>query len=397
MTKNWARIIIVGLVWGYVFLGWFVNRTLQVNWHFNFFNKNHWAFAFDEVRKGWNIYGWSNVLFWSILILSPILFLIGWRFFLKIDWLKLLRKCVNSIIYFLTGKNSNQLKPQGIQINKKTAKNTRPRALDTGYRPATKETELKIPVSEPSLPQGQGAYSSKSYEPTYGTSMSFGGNQSSGMGYTPPADSPFNRGFSVPSMQQGLSAAPTSSGMSFADSFDDILLDDISLPKRVKLEENIAELFEKANYRILSDVSIGGKTIDYLAISAHRVIIALVDSQNGDWLADEERFNGEDPLWFSESSHRVSPVFQLLELTKKFMQRLSASGFSGSVMPMFIVKTGMIINAEDMLSTWKELSVAVCRTDIGGPDELRTVAQSIMQGETPSDDVVAQVKAAIQG
>ena len=204
-------------------------------------------------------------------------------------------------------------------------------------------------------------------------------------------------GFSVPSMQQGLSAAPTSSGMSFSDSFDDILLEDISLPKRVKLEENVAELFEKANYRVLSDVSIGGKTIDYLAISEHRVIVALVDSQNGDWLADEERFNGEDPLWFSESSHRVSPVFQLLELTKKFMQRLSACGFSGSVMPMFIVKTGMIINAEDMLSTWKELSVAVCRTDIGGPDELRTVAQSIMQGEMPSDEVVDQVKAAIQG
>lgn len=392
MVKKWFRIIIIGLIWGY-FLERFVWRTLWSTWDFDFYLKSDW---YDVINAGADDFG--DVLFWCFIIFSPILFLCGWRFFLKIDWLKLLRKFVNSIIYFFTGNNKNQQNLYGVQINKKTAKNTRPRALDTGYRPAAKESELKVPVTEPSLPQGQGAYGSKPYEPSYGTSMNFGGGSSSGMGYTPPADSPFNRGFSVPSMQQGLSVAPTSSsGMSFSDSFDDILLEDISLPKRVKLEENISELFEKANYRVLSDVEIGGKTIDYLAISNHRVVVALVDSQSGDWLADEERFNGEDPLWFSESSHRVSPVFQLLELTKKFMQRLSASGFSGSVMPMFIVKSGMIINAEDMLSTWKELSVAVCRTDIGGPDELRTVAQSVMQGEYPSDDVVAQVKSALQG
>ena len=147
----------------------------------------------------------------------------------------------------------------------------------------------------------------------------------------------------------------------------------------------------------MKNVLFTGKPIDYLAISENRIIVAVVDPQTGDWLADEERFNGEDPLWFSESSHRVSPVFQLLELTKKLMNQLSAEGFSGSVMPMFIERTGMIINAEDMLTIWKDLSVIVCRTDIGGPDELKTVAQSIVAGEQPSEIVLQQVQKAIQG
>ncbi|MBR4931609.1 MAG: hypothetical protein IKZ02_01135 [Alphaproteobacteria bacterium] len=195
-------------------------------------------------------------------------------------------------------------------------------------------------------------------------------------------------------MQQGLSASPAPSAMA---SFDDMLLEDIKLPERIKIEEDIPSLFERANYTVMKNVLFTGKPIDYLAISENRIIVAVVDPQTGDWLADEERFNGEDPLWFSESSHRVSPVFQLLELTKKLMNQLSAEGFSGSVMPMFIERTGMIINAEDMLTIWKDLSVIVCRTDIGGPDELKTVAQSIVAGEQPSEIVLQQVQKAIQG
>ncbi|MBQ6855110.1 MAG: hypothetical protein IJO11_06710 [Alphaproteobacteria bacterium] len=396
--NKWIRIALIGLIWGLIFLVWLVSRFLEINWNFHFFQLNDWAFLLDEFRKGWVINKASDVIFFIVLFSAIPLFLIGWRFFIKIEWLKLLRRNVNRLIYFLTGGESVLHKKQTgkIQLKKKSSKTTRPRAIDTGLRPATKDSELKVPVDEPSVPQKTTtAHNNSSYNSSStGSSFNSSYGNSSGYGYTPPSDSPFNKGFNVPSMQQGLSASPAPSAMA---SFDDMLLEDIKLPERIKIEEDIPSLFERANYTVMKNVLFTGKPIDYLAISENRIIVAVVDPQTGDWLADEERFNGEDPLWFSESSHRVSPVFQLLELTKKLMNQLSAEGFSGSVMPMFIERTGMIINAEDMLTIWKDLSVIVCRTDIGGPDELKTVAQSIVAGEQPSEIVLQQVQKAIQG
>lgn len=393
--NKWIRIALIGLIWGFIFLVWLVGRFLETNWNFHFFQLNDWAFLLDEFRKGWVINKASDVIFFIVLFSAIPLFLIGWRFFIKIEWLKLLRRNVNRLIYFLTGGESVLHKKQTgkIQLQKKSSKTTRPRAIDTGLRPATKDSELKVPVDEPSVPQ-KTATSNNNSSYNSGSSFNSSYGNSSGYGYTPPADSPFNKGFNVPSMQQGLSASPAPSAMA---SFDDMLLEDIKLPERIKIEEDIPSLFERANYTVMKNVLFTGKPIDYLAISENRIIVAVIDPQTGDWLADEERFNGEDPLWFSESSHRVSPVFQLLELTKKLMNQLSAEGFSGSVMPMFIERTGMIINAEDMLTIWKDLSVIVCRTDIGGPDELKTVAQSIVAGEQPSEIVLQQVQKAIQG
>ena len=66
-------------------------------------------------------------------------------------------------------------------------------------------------------------------------------------------------------------------------------------------------------------------------------------------------------------------------------------------MPLFIVRKGTIINAEDMISTWKEMSVTVCRTDIGGPDELKTVTQSVEQVMPPTNDVINAVQSVLQG
>ena len=401
--KKWQRTLLIGFVWGFIFLWWLIRHFLLANWEFDFFNINHWAYIIDEFKMGWVIKSTSDIIFFIVAVGAFPLFLIGWRYCLKIEWLKLMRRYVNRTIYFFTGGETFKKNNGKIQLKKNSSKNTRPRPLGEITRPVSKESELKVPVDEPMVPNGQ---------KTTNTQASYGNTSAYEMppAYTPPADSPFNKGFNLPSMQQGFSIAPSPhTGLSPMDqnrsnpmydsfsgeSMDDILLSDIKLPERIKLEENIPELFNQFGYTVLQNVMVGGQPVEYVAVSQSRIIVAVEDTQPGDWLADEERFNGEDPLWFSENSHRISPVFQLLDLVKNFMERLSNNGFSGSVVPMFIERSGMIINAEDMQTTWKDLSVIVCRTDIGGPDELKSVGQSIMLGEKATETVMNQVQSSL--
>ncbi len=399
--KKWQRTLLIGFIWGYIFLWWFIRSFLLANWDFDFFKPAHWSFLLNEFEKGWVIKSTSDIIFFIVALGAFPLFLLGWRYCLRIEWLKWMRIGIKRLIAFFTGGGAFYAQaPKQIQLKKHSSKTTRPRPMGDIARPATKESELKVPVDEPMVP-GE----SKAKEASYGGAHA-GTSSFTSPSYTPPADSPFNKGFTLPSMQQGFSIAPAPSashtgtnewGMpvqsDFSDhSMDNILLSDIKLPERTKLEENIPAIFDNAGYVVLQKTVINNQPIDYVAIGETRIIVAVEDTQSGDWLADEERFNGEDPLWFSESSHRISPVFQLLEVVKGFMERLVSNGFQGSVVPMFIERSGMIINAEDMQTTWKDLSVIVCRTDMGGPDELNSVEQSVMPTEKPSEAVIEQVK-----
>lgn len=396
--NKWVRILVIGFIWGWIFLGWLVNNFLIDNWDFHIFNWNHWRFLWNEFQQGWNIDDRGTVIFFIVLFSAVPLYFIGWRFFLKVEWLKLLRRNVNRLIYFFTGADMLHRGSYKVKLKKRSSKTIRPRPLETGYRPEVKESELKVPVEEPILPKRQAASYGIEFDEDDDEDFMLPPRSGRHSAYTPPSDSPFNKGYTVPSMMQGLSVAPSpAADRNQTSAVENMLLEDIKLPERMKLEENISELMSRAGYQVIEKVRFNDTVIDYLGMSADKILLGIADSQPGDWLADEERFNGEDPLWFSESSHRVSPVFQLVELAKAFAQKLSTVGYSGSVLPLFIVRKGTIINAEDMISTWKEMSVTVCRTDIGGPDELKTVTQSVEQVLPPTNDVITAVQSVLQG
>ena len=268
-------------------------------------------------------------------------------------------------------------------------------------RPVVKDTELKVPVeSNEKSPSFSGMnFGSTSSDDFSRNSSPYTGNNSGfsfdgprNNSFTPPADSPFGNSFTPPSIKQSFSIAPNPAE---EDDFDKILLEDIKLPDRVRLEEDMDDILSSAGYKIVPNASLGDIKIDYLAVGQNKILICKIDPESGDWLADEEKFNGEDPLWFSESSHRVSPIFDLLEQTKKFEERLNLFGYEGKIKPIFVVKNGTIINAEDMLTTWKELNVTVCRTDMGGPDELDSFADSVLPDSNPTDEIMAIVQNAL--
>lgn len=154
-------------------------------------------------------------------------------------------------------------------------------------------------------------------------------------------------------------------------------LDEIQLPTITRLEEDLLGILQKAGYRVIQGPTIGSKQFDYLAADQEKILLCLTDTEKGDWLVDEERFGDEPPLWFSETAHRSSPIFEMADIVNSFAEKLQKRNLSYQIVPIFIEKAGNIINADEMDAVWKKLGVIVCRTDLGGPEELPGFAQSV--------------------
>lgn len=411
--KNWKRIILIAIIWGWIWFAWFLNGLFSATWKFNIFSLGNWGFIIEEFRKGWSISTKSEWIFLSLLVLMIPIYLFGLKIALKIDWIGILRKFVNKIIFFFTGFDFSKNKAVKLNLKKNSAKNVRPRALDSGVaRPIQKNQELKVPVEEgeknPFVSEENSNKRMGNYPPVerdflpmgrdqnFGFAGSMGASQntfSNPTQFSIPNDSPFGEDYMNPGVKKGFSIAP--SPFDEDDDFEKILLDDIKLPEREPLNENIPQVLEDAGYQIMFNISIGKIVLDILAVSEEKLIACVFDTEEGDWLADEEKFNGEDPLWFSESAHRVSPVYKLLEQTSEFKQKLMSLGFMGEIEPMFVVSKGTIINAEDMLSIWKEMNVTICRTATGGPDELKSFSDCIVPVKAPSEDTLNLIHRAL--
>ena len=77
-------------------------------------------------------------------------------------------------------------------------------------------------------------------------------------------------------------------------------------------------------------------------------LLYLFYSPIPDWLADEERFNGEDPLWFSEKSHQVSPVWRL----RNYVEERQIHDLGAYPIVVMLPPT-YVINGEDMQESWE--------------------------------------------
>ncbi|MBQ7420082.1 MAG: AAA family ATPase [Prevotella sp.] len=113
--------------------------------------------------------------------------------------------------------------------------------------------------------------------------------------------------------------------------------------------------------------SIYGKGCDlYLYADGREVLLVGVDyfpSHHLPELADEEEFNGEHPLWFTEVSHRTSPVVELW-ITKRILRNiLTCYAEEHDQKPLkvsaILLTNSDIINSADMAGEWKHLGISV--------------------------------------
>ena len=153
------------------------------------------------------------------------------------------------------------------------------------------------------------------------------------------------------------------------------------------------EIIKQKGYDIISGATIDNTFIDFVGVSKDTICICLNDKEPGDWLADEERFNDEEPLWFSESSHRISPVRKISLARDSLEQKLKNADLSFTIVPFVIEQIGNIINAEDMLDIWSDLNVNVTRIDRGSPREIPLFAKTLEKaGDSVDKNVFEKIR-----
>lgn len=95
----------------------------------------------------------------------------------------------------------------------------------------------------------------------------------------------------------------------------------------------------------------------YFYYSQGEVAFMLVDKDGTEAeLADEEKFNDDNPLWFSESSHRISPFARLKAITDAFMSvtpQICDAEITDSV--SILVSNTYVINFEDYVEVYDGL------------------------------------------
>ncbi|MBR1601189.1 MAG: hypothetical protein IJ677_06370 [Alphaproteobacteria bacterium] len=143
----------------------------------------------------------------------------------------------------------------------------------------------------------------------------------------------------------------------------------------------VYDALSQKNYGIISNISIEGTAIDFIGISDSKICLCMVDKENGDWLADEEMFNGEEPLWFSENSHRVSPVCLLNKARNAVKDKLDDEGFEQAVEAFVVIQMANIINADDMFETWNDMNINVTRINRGAPKEIRLFSKVLSEAD----------------
>lgn len=147
----------------------------------------------------------------------------------------------------------------------------------------------------------------------------------------------------------------------------------------------VNDVLNQKGYKVLNSVTIKNTLIDFMGVSDSKICLCLVDKEPGDWLADEERFNDEEPLWFSENSHRISPVRKVDVARQALISKLEGSDMDFEVKAYVIIQMGNIINAEDMFEIWDELNVDVTRINRGMPKEIKLFSKTLEEAEGTPD------------
>lgn len=164
-----------------------------------------------------------------------------------------------------------------------------------------------------------------------------------------------------------------------------------------------SEVFEKmlsrAGLEYIKDVTIGGEKVDFAALSKENIVFMNIDYEKGEWLADEDMIGTQAPLWFSETTHRVSPVYKLEKIREAAREILPDNLKNIDINPILVVSAGNIINADEMSSTWSEKQVFITRFAGGSPLSLDDISSILEEGteEKPSKSDFEDFKKALTG
>ena len=394
------KIALVGLCWSVLFIEG-IRVIMLTNWHFDIFRLSHWQHAWNLWLSGWTIDESKEWAFILIIFTAIPIWLTGWSGLSTINWgsffkkisalpLKLLNKVFEKQVKKIT--NSTSVK---IVKKKKSYKEIRPKSLNQPLESSLSKSPViseerkaalsGIPVKPKSAssqpprismaPQPPKEFSHSLFEMEDSEPLDFDLFADNEKENTPPVEKKNERPAPSPAPAQKKKTPETPSSSSQTKSKSGGV-------------NSTFELLKQKGYEIITGATIKNTFIDFIGISKSTVCICINDKEPGDWLADEERFNDEEPLWFSESSHRISPVRKADIARKILEEKLKESDLSFDVVPFVIEQIGNIINAEDMLDIWRDMKVNVTRIDRGTPKEIPLLAKTLEEADGTADKSV---------
>lgn len=379
------------------------------NWRFDIFNAAHWNYAWEKWNDGWVIDDPKEWAFVLIILTFIPLWLTSWAALSLIPWEKFF---LNIILFPISAFRNFFYKPvkiiaksAGVPVvkKKKSYKEIRPRgtrAPITDYsdpvRPgvlsaATKHTApaKPAPVKKEELPAAQ----------TFDHSL-FKFDEDTDNDFDFDFDS-FEKKFSNDQTSNTIKEAPKPSpnkNKNSKDKKNNAQRNDaqpLSQPRQAG--NSTLDVLKQKGYEVITAVTVKNSVIDFIGVSDKQINLCLLDKEPGDWLADEERFNDEEPLWFSESSHRISPVRKIDIARKILSEKLAESDLNFDIKAFVVVQIGNIINAEDMFETWDEMNISVTRIDRGTPKELKLFSKTLEEADGHIDkDKFEKVKKLIR-
>ena len=424
------KTLIVGCLWSIIFIDG-IRVVLLINWHFDIFMSGHWQLLSAKWNSGAPISN-SEIGFFMIVVSSIPLWLAGWVGLCVIKWEKLLKRVVFSPLY-LYRKITLKTKPPVVVKKKSVTEETK----------VIKKTPIikKAPAKRPPLP------SATLMQSNINNNLNSSGMRTSS--YTPgkkDAEAPINHAlfnfdeddfdldFDFEKKEKKPEADTPIPSALMADEPDTIEALPVEISEEIKKnapetavhkkeeknktqpnnnqqngkkenqprqskgnEQNqvpfpakeshtpVLDVLNQKGYDVISSAIIKDITIDYIGVSKKQLILCYVDKEVGDWLADEEKFNDEEPLWFSESSHRVSPI-RKIDIARDILKtKLAVGDMDFEIISYVVIQSGNIINAEDMFEIWNNMNINVTRINRGSPKEIRLFSKSLDNCDEKTD------------
>lgn len=412
------KTLIIGYLWSIVFIDG-IRVVLLINWHFDIFLGEHWELLNYKWNSGVPI-SQSEIGFFLIIVSSIPLWFAGWVGLCLIKWERFIKRIIFSPLY-LFRKLTLKRKPP-VVIKKKSI---------TEETTAVKKAPVikKAPIKRPPLPSATlmqsninnnlsalsphgaaspyPAASKKNPEmPTSHALFNFDDDDFD-LDFdldkpAKPADIensipsalvvdeprlPESKKEKSPTKPVESPNSPTKSNQPKESSPKTKPADQHSQPASQTKESHtpVLDIIKQKGFDVIPSAIIKNNTIDYVAVSKNQLILCLIDKEVGDWLADEEKFNDEEPLWFSESSHRISPV-RKIDIARDILKtKLTLADLNFEIVSYVVIQAGNIINAEDMFEIWENMNVNVTRINRGSPKEIRLFSKTLDNCEEKTD------------
>lgn len=389
------KITLVGLCWSVLFIEG-IRVIMLTNWHFDLFRSSHWQHAWSLWLSGWTIDEPKEWAFILIIFTAIPIWLTGWAGLSTLDWTKIFNvaskiplKILNRLFEKQVKKIANTTSVKVVK-KKKSYKEVRPKSI----RAPIESSSPNVPVISE---ERKAALSGIPVKPKQSVS------QPPRISMAPQQPKEFSHSLfefeDNEPLDFDLFAEPEKESKPAPEPKPKETPAPTPAPKKKQTENTTQksksgganstfELLKQKGYDIITGATIKNTFIDFIGVSKSTICICINDKEPGDWLADEERFNDEEPLWFSESSHRISPV-RKVDLARSILEeKLKESDLSFTVIPFVIEQIGNIINAEDMLEIWRDMNINVTRIDRGTPKEIPLLAKTLEEADGNVDKSV---------